>query len=460
MKTKVFKLIKNILGKNSLAKIRPIYHGLRAYLTAAYFGFPAKKLKIISITGTKGKTSTTIYTGRLFNKLGIKTGYISTASIFDGNTKSNTVQSNGQGFDSKEFETINKYKMTTIDPYQLNELLDQMVKNGCEYVVLELSSQGLFQNRHFGLGKYDLGIFLNVYPEHIESHGSFENYLKAKGILFQNLKKNSNFLGNGDDPNTGYMSDLASKTSNSVINLININKDYTINFDQKACNYTLDYSKTTIESNFSAQFEAINFAFAIKAFELSKPDLKVSFKGIDFNNLLGLPGRMQLINSLDSNPIVIVDYAHEPESITQLLNTFKEWKTSKKIDTVIHVLSCDGVGRDDWKKPVMGDISFQNADFTVLTTDNYEKGDNPNDIVNYLSKNYDTSFLNKKYFKEINRKEAFKIALRIAKVEQSKSKKSLIVSTGVGSEYGLTQPHGIMKWEEAQAWRDLLKEQS
>jgi UDP-N-acetylmuramoyl-L-alanyl-D-glutamate--2,6-diaminopimelate ligase len=451
MKSRIFGVIKKILGVDNLKKIRPIYHGFRSYLSALYFGFPASKLKIIAITGTKGKTSTSIYTGRLFNKFGIKTGYITTATIFDGNTS----ESNNS-FDSKKYEKVNQFKMTTIDSFDLNKLLSKMVKNGCEYVVLELSSQGLFQNRHFGLGKYDLGMFLNIYPEHIESHGSFENYLKAKGILFQNLKKNAIFLGNGDDPNTEYMANIATKFADANINQIKSVQDYKINFTQQDLFYKLEYRSNQIRLDFFAPFEAINFAFALRAFELCNPQKVIDFGKEDFDNILGLLGRMQVVNSFDNNPVVIVDYAHEPESLKQLLTTFGEWKLSKKVDTIIHVLSCDGVGRDDWKKPVMGDLSYAYADYTVLTTDNYEKDDDPNEIINYLSKNYDISSFGQKYFKEIDRKKAFKIALDIAKKEEKLSKKCLIVSTGVGSEYGLTQPTGVMEWDEVMEWRKIV----
>ncbi|MGL4759445.1 MAG: Mur ligase family protein, partial [Patescibacteria group bacterium] len=166
-------LIKKILGPSLLKSIRPFGHGVKGFMASAYYGFPALKLKKIAITGTKGKTSTTVLTGRLLNSLGCKAGYISTALYSIGND-----------------EILNSSKMSSVDGVMQQKLLAQMVKNKCEYVVIEMSSQGLEQNRHKGLYGFDLSMFLNIYPEHIEAHGGFENYLNCKGIIFKALKKN------------------------------------------------------------------------------------------------------------------------------------------------------------------------------------------------------------------------------------------------------------------------------
>lgn len=179
--SQIRKIIEKIpYGDLILKKIRPLGHGIKALVYAQKYDFPAKKLKIIGITGTKGKTTTTTYLGRLLNLNGVKAGYISTAII----------STDGQS------EVINPYKMSSIDSAKMQQKLSEMIKNGCSYAVLEMSSQGLEQNRHWGLYGFDMAIFLNMYPEHIEAHGSFENYLNCKSILFENLRKGGKLLFN------------------------------------------------------------------------------------------------------------------------------------------------------------------------------------------------------------------------------------------------------------------------
>jgi UDP-N-acetylmuramyl tripeptide synthase len=169
-------------GALILKNIRPLGHGLKAFVYAQKYNFPAKRLKIIGITGTKGKTTTTTYLGRMLNLNGIKAGYITTAVIcVDGQN-----------------EAVNPYKMSSIDSVKMQQKLFEMVKNGCKYAVLEMSSQGLEQNRHWGIFGFDMAIFLNMYPEHIEAHGSFENYLNCKSILFENVRKKGVVLFNAD----------------------------------------------------------------------------------------------------------------------------------------------------------------------------------------------------------------------------------------------------------------------
>ena len=174
-------LIKKIIGPHIFGQISPFWHGGRGFLASFYFGNPSKKMNLIGITGTKGKTSTTVLTARILNKVGIKTGFLTTALMFDG-----------------EREIQNPTHMSTIDPWKLQKFLAKCQQNGCQNMVLELSSQGLEQNRHWGLSALQIGVFLNIYPEHLQAHGSWENYKKAKAKLFKLVKKNGVAIVNGD----------------------------------------------------------------------------------------------------------------------------------------------------------------------------------------------------------------------------------------------------------------------
>ena len=191
---------KSLVSKEFLNSVRPIFHGLKSYTTALLLEFPAKKLKIIAITGTKGKTSTSIYVGRLMNANKLKTAYITTAlTCTDGQN-----------------EELNKYKMSTLDGITLNQLAKKAIENGCKYLVLELSSQGLEQNRHWGMGKFVAGLFLNIYPEHIEAHGSFENYFRCKKKLFKSIVYKNNQI------KTSMVSDIQVENMAFAIKTVNI----------------------------------------------------------------------------------------------------------------------------------------------------------------------------------------------------------------------------------------------
>ncbi len=157
---------------------------------------------------------------------------------------------------------------------------------------------------------------------------------------------------------------------------------------------------------------------------------------------------------------ILVDYAHEPESMKRLMETLVDFRRRLFFDKIIHIISCDGAGRDDWKKPILGTTSYSNADFSLITTDNYDKDDNPQAIVNMLSTEFpperELTDLGKfdgtqKYYKETNRQKSFELAIEIARkyAEMSDEEtKVLIVTTGIGSEQLMIQPEGEIRRDE------------
>jgi UDP-N-acetylmuramoyl-L-alanyl-D-glutamate--2,6-diaminopimelate ligase len=453
------KTIKSIMSPNLLKAIRPVFHGLKAYVFALLNGFPASKLKIIAITGTKGKTSTAVMTGRLMNELGYKTGFASTALLYDG-----------------QKESLNYTKMTSIDPALLQKMLAKMLKNGCKYVVLEMSSQGLEQNRHKGLGGFDLGMFLNLYPEHVEAHGSFEKYRDAKGVLFKNIKQGGVALvidkPEFQETMDYYLAQI--KESRGDIRVVQMNSSVYETLEAKGSQFqNLKMYGGVYSTNLVADFEVENLAFAIKAAEIITNDEDIAQKIIPIVDHLGvIPGRMEYVVKGSKNLLngeqknldkegaaiidVIVDYAHETGSMERLLENLSSWKARGYYDYIIHLVSCDGVGRDDWKKPVLGEISQKYADFSIVSTDNYEKGDNPDEIIKMISETFNPDNEGKTYTSAAIRKDAMVMALKKA-MEQG-GKKVLVVSTGVGAEQQLTQPEGLMQWDERKIWAMLFDE--
>jgi UDP-N-acetylmuramoyl-L-alanyl-D-glutamate--2,6-diaminopimelate ligase len=460
----ILQLLKKILGKKLTKLVRPLGHGLKARLASIYYGFPANKLKLVGITGTKGKTTTTVLTGKLMNKAGFKTGYISTAFIYDG---------------KKEY--INPHKMGTIDSVIMFRVLRKMLQNGCTHAVLELTSQGLEQNRHWGLGLFEGSVLTNLYPEHLEAHGGWRPYLKAKSRLLALVKRGGFMLVNEDpqqyDPTQEILSMLP-LTYLPQIELQRLKPSSSYNPKQKTKDLHKDFvwQGKSYQTKLISEPEILDLFFATKIVQQFDPYLK-DLK-IWLSELTAIPGRMEFVvlegkvqsgiifsstgldkykSFLDTKesklPITImVDYAHEPASMEKLLLTLSDWREQKLFDKVIHVLSNDGAGRDDWKKPVMGDLSFKHSDFTIVTTDNYDEEDDPKEILRLQSQNFDKKLKDKKYILEVNRKKAFKTAIQKASKLAKQSQKVILVSTGVGTEDGLTQPGGVMDWDERGEW--------
>lgn len=168
---------------------------------------------------------------------------------------------------------------------------------------------------------------------------------------------------------------------------------------------------------------------------------------------------------------IMVDYAHEPESIKSILSTVKDWRTRQLFDKVIHVVSSCGTGRDDWKKPVTGSLSYSFADFSVVTTEDYGPEDNPQLILDTLASEFPGQTeiqkvtdwgLDSKYLKVIDRIKALEIALQIADkmalVSQEEDFKVLILSTSIGSQQTMTQPTGEIEYDERKVWAKIFGE--
>ena len=179
--------------KNLLKKIIPnfifsLYHWKMAFLGALFYGFPSRKLIVIGVTGTKGKTTTCNLIAQILQGAELKTGMATTVNFRIG-----------------EKEWINEYKQTMLGRFKLQKLLRRMVNEGCKYAVIETSSEGILQHRHRFID-YSIAVFTNLSPEHIERHGSFENYREAKLELFKKVARKKNGIGiyNLDDENAEY----------------------------------------------------------------------------------------------------------------------------------------------------------------------------------------------------------------------------------------------------------------
>jgi UDP-N-acetylmuramoyl-L-alanyl-D-glutamate--2,6-diaminopimelate ligase len=304
-------------------------------------GFPARKLKVIGVTGTDGKTTTANLIYWILKSSGKKVGLISTVSAKIGD---------------KEYDT--GFHVTTPDPLPLQKFLGQMVRMDCEYVVIETTSHGLNQNRLAGIN-FEVGVLTNITHEHLDYHKTMKNYIAAKSKLFDNSKL---AILNRDDANFGAID----KVIDSRVRRVLYDKDVLVGEVRKA-----------VLAKF---FEPYNFMNATAAF------LVVRKLGIKDETIIeaiktfpGVEGRMEeIVNKRGLR--IIVDFAHTPNALRNVLETLKQQKPKKS--KLVAVLGCAGE-RDTEKRPIMGKIASELADYSIFTAED-PRSESVNEIINEM----------------------------------------------------------------------------
>ncbi len=432
--------IKKLIPKKLFTTFQPAYHYSLAILGATLYRFPSEKMIVIGVTGTKGKTSAINFIWSALTAGEFKTGIISTANIRIG---------------EKEF--LNKFHMTMPGRFVIQKFMREMVNAGCKYCIVETTSEGIKQYRHIGIN-YDIAVFTNLSPEHLTSHGgSFENYKNKKGELFAKLSKLKKKKINGE---------VIEKIS--IANVDNEHSEYFLNFpaDKKitfAINNKADLVATDIkedsskvsfkvldssfELSISGKFNIYNALPAIAIARLAKIEDEIISKGL--KELTIIPGRMERINE-GQNFTMIVDYAHEKESMTNVLNTAQIIKPEG--GKVIVLLGAEGGGRDKTKRPLMGEISAKLADYVVVSNvDPYD--DDPKEILE------DIATVSEKFGKKRNenlfviedRKEGIKKAIELAK------ENDVVIITGKGAEQSMIIGGNKIPWDDRNVVREELK---
>lgn len=429
--------------KNKIRKFVPDpvlfgYHFSQAVLASAFYRHPSRKLYVIGVTGTKGKTSTANFIWSVLTSCGLKTGLIGTANIKIGDS-----------------ESLNKFHMTMPGPFIIQKLLKQMLDEGCTHVVMEVTSEGIKLARHHGI-IFDCGVFTNLTPEHLQSHGgNFENYKQTKGKLFSSLMEHAKqlngkyvkrvILANDDDAHKDYF--------------LNFPADLKIKYGMRP---TADWQAESV--NESA--EGVDFVVKGEKYHLSMigkfnvfnalPAMAIAgtVLGLDrekiragLSNLKIIPGRMEIIN--EGQPFtVIVDYAHEKVSMTAALDTARNITKGK----VIVLLGAEGGGRDRAKRPQMGQIAAEKADFVVISNvDPYD--DNPQEIIHDIA---DAAVAHGKVigqslFREPDRRKGIAKALRLAQAGD------VVIITGKGAEQSMIIKNKNIPWDDRAVVREELK---
>jgi UDP-N-acetylmuramoyl-L-alanyl-D-glutamate--2,6-diaminopimelate ligase len=326
--------------KNLYKKLKIRRRWIATLATLHFYGNPSKNIKIIGVTGTNGKTTTTTLLHQLFRNLGYKVGLIGTVV---------------NKIDDKSFDT----ERTTPDPKTLNKLLQDMVYAGCEYCFMEVSSHAIDQRRVAGL-KFAGGVFTNLTHDHLDYHKNFENYFEAKKKFFKKLPSDTFALSNIDD-----------KYGKEMIKGINAKKYFYSLKDQADFNERL-------ETKLIGEFNAYNIlAIYATAVLLGQNKNKVRE---EIKKLEPAPGRFVSISS-SSGGIGIIDYAHTPDALENVLRTINKMKGNGKI---ISVFGCGG-DRDKTKRPIMAKIGYDMSDILILTSDN-PRTENPEAILEDMKK--------------------------------------------------------------------------
>ena len=323
-----------------------------AQIAKNYYENPLNEIDLIGVTGTNGKTTTTYLIKDILNKSGYKTGLIGTIEVFDGKTSSDASRTTPESLD------IYKY-------------LDKMRKNNVKYAVMEVSSHALALNRVDTM-EFKAAIFTNLTQDHLDYHKTMQNYAEEKIKLFKKIKSNGTAIINNDDK---YSRFFKQNTKNNIITYsINNNSDLKAT-DLKLALHGVSFKLNNINYNLNltGQFNIYNSLAAIgTALSLGIDDnsIKNSLESIE-----GIPGRFETINA-GQDFTVIIDYAHTPDSMINVLESLKNFDHKN----VITVFGCGGE-RDKDKRPKMGKIGVKYSDYVVVTTDN-PRSEDPQVIIN------------------------------------------------------------------------------
>ncbi len=308
-----------------------------------FFGNPASKIKLIGITGTNGKTTTAFLIKNMLDKMGKKSGLIGTVKNIIG---------------EKEYAA----SLTTPESFELHSLFNEMVNAGCEYCVMEVSSQALAQYRVAGL-HFSAGVFTNLTQDHLDYHGSFENYAQAKSMLF----------------------------TQSDVCILNLDDEYSMSMMRNSDGRMVTYSVEQDESDYTAKYiryknDGIEYELVTMGYvERVKVGIPGEFTvynsmaaavtliemGFDFSKVLyalslseGVKGRIEVVPT-DTDYTVIIDYAHSPDGLENIISSLRKIAKAR----IITVFGCGG-DRDKTKRPIMGEIAAKLSDVIVVTSDN------------------------------------------------------------------------------------------
>ena len=369
------------------------------HLASNFYGNPSTKLTLIGITGTNGKTSVTTLLFDVFKNLGFKSALISTIEY-------------------RIDEEIIPSTHTTPDVIRLNQILAKAVEAGCEYAFMEVSSHGIHQHRTEGL-QFKIAGFTNITHDHLDYHKTFDEYLKTKKIFFDELSSDAIAITNIDDKNGNIIlqNTKAKKKTYALKTMADFHGKITeVDFNGMLLNFNGKEFWTTVTGKFNAYNLLLAYAIAIEC-GFHEDDILPAI-----SQLKRVKGRFETLKS-DGGIFFIVDYAHTPDALENVLDSINEIRT--KNERLITVFGCGG-DRDQGKRPEMGKIATRKSTLAIITSDN-PRTENPTDIIKEIEAGVEPQNFSK-YTSIPDRREAIKMAIKFAEP------KDIIVVSGKGHE--------------------------
>jgi len=354
-------------------------------VAANFYDNPASEIELVGITGTNGKTTTATLLHDLYTQLGHKSGLLSTVVNKIG---------------TEEIPSTH----TTPDAVQLNALLRYMISEGCRYCFMEVSSHAIHQNRIAGLD-FKGAVFTNITHDHLDYHKTFDEYLKAKKLFFDCLNDEAFALVNKDDKNGMVM--LQNTKAQKVTYSLKSMSDYSCKvIESDFSGMLLNVDGSEVWTKLIGQFNAYNLlAIYSTALLLGEDKLNVLTA---MSNLVSVDGRFQYVKS-SNNIAGIVDYAHTPDALKNVLKTINDIRTGN--EQLITIVGCGG-DRDKGKRPIMAQIACEMSDKIILTSDN-PRSENPDEIIKDMREGVDGVHF-KKVLAIVNREEAIRTACSLA----------------------------------------------
>ncbi len=425
---RMIRALRRMIPESVFRRASPLYHFCMAFWSALFYGFPSRHLFVIGVTGTKGKTTVV----RLLHHILASSG-----------TAVASLSSLGTRFGDAEKE--NPMKMTMPGRMAIQRFLHDARSARAEYAIIEVTSEGIRQFRHRFI-QFQGAIMTGVHPEHIESHGSFEAYLRAKLDLFWRMPQNATAVINKDDSAWGRFA-----ASTSAAKVLYSRSEITANGKSIPVRHVsvsrdgieFDLGQETIFSPLVGEFNLSNILAAI-SFATAR-HISIQNAALAVKTFSGVPGRMEFIQA---SPVsVVVDYAHTPESLKSVYEFLKNSNRKTQDAKLVCVLGAAGGGRDKWKRPEFGRIASQFCDTIVLTNeDPYDE--DPAEIVREIQsgvlKDIATEMI-------LDRREAIQRALALSREGDT------VIITGKGAEKWIMSKNGEkIPWNE----REIVREET
>ncbi|QIG89977.1 UDP-N-acetylmuramoyl-L-alanyl-D-glutamate--2,6-diaminopimelate ligase [Chryseobacterium sp. POL2] len=369
------------------------------HLASNFYDNPSQKLNLVGVTGTNGKTTVTTLLFDIFKNLGYQSALISTVEY-------------------RIADEVIPSTHTTPDVIRLNEMMAKAVEEGCEYAFMEVSSHGIVQDRIEGL-HFKVAGFTNITRDHLDYHKTFDNYLAAKKRFFDELEASAVAITNADDKNGNVMlqNTKAARKSFAMKTMADFHgKLLEVDFNGMLLNFNGKEFWTTLTGKFNVYNLLLAYGIAMELGMKENEILQAISK------LHRVNGRFETLKS-DSGIFFVVDYAHTPDALENILDSINEIRT--KNERLICVFGCGG-DRDHGKRPQMGKIASQKATVAIITSDN-PRTEDPTAIIKEIETGVEPQNFNK-YISIPDRKEAIKMAIKFAEP------KDIVLVAGKGHE--------------------------